>query len=62
MIDQKFRVVFQISQLANIPQKWFSTQKGPLDVRSQMRQTSTMEASDFWRNQAKTMEKFLKSL
>ena len=55
MIDQKFRVVFQISQLANIPQKWFSTQNGPLDVRSQMRQTPTMEASDFWINQAKTM-------
>ena len=55
MIDQKFRVVFQISQLANIPQKWFSTQNVLLDVRSQMRQTPTMEASDFWRNQAKTM-------
>ena len=55
MIDQKFRVVFQISQLANIPQKWLSTQNGPLDVRSQMRRTPTMEASDFLRNQAKTM-------
>ena len=55
MIDQQFRVVFQISQLANIPQKWFSTQNGPLDVRFQMRQTPTMEACDFWRNQAKTM-------
>ena len=55
MIDQKFRVVFQISQLANIRQKWFSTQKGPLDVRFQMRQTPIMEASDFWRNEAKTM-------
>ena len=54
MIDQKFRVVFQISQLANIPKKWFSTQNGPLDVRSQMRQTPTMEASDLRRNQAKT--------
>ena len=55
MIDQKFRVVFQISQLANIPQKWFSTQNEPLDVRSQMRQTPTMEASDLRRNQAKNM-------
>ena len=55
MIDQKFRVVFQISQLENIPQKWFSTQNGPLHVRSQMRQTPAMEASDFWRNQAKIM-------
>ena len=55
MIYQKFRVVFQISQLANIPQKWFSTQNGPLDVRSQMRQIPTKEASDFWSNQAKTI-------
>ena len=53
MIDQKFRVVFQISQLAKFPQKWFSTQNGPLDVRSQMRQTPTREASDLWRIQAK---------
>ena len=45
MIDQKFRIVFQISQLANIPQKWFSTQNRPFDFRSQMRQTPTMEAS-----------------
>ena len=55
MINQRFRAVCQISQLVNIPQKWFSTQNGPLDVMSQMRQTPTMEASDFWRNQAKTM-------
>ena len=58
MIDQKFDVVFQISQPPNIPQKCFSAQNGPLDVRSQMRQTPTMEASDFWRNQAKTMEQY----
>ena len=38
-IDQKFRVGFQISQLINIPQKWFSTQKGPLDVIFLMRLT-----------------------
>ena len=55
MIDQKFDVVFQILQPPNIPQKYFSAQNGPLDVRSQMRQTPTMEASDLWRNQAKTM-------
>ena len=55
MIDQKFRVVFQISQPENIPHKWFSTQNRPLDIRSQMRQTPTMEASNFWRNQAKAM-------
>ena len=55
MIDQKFNVVLQISQPPNIPQKCFSAQNGPLDVRSQMRQTPTMEASDLWRNQAKTM-------
>ena len=55
MIDRKSRIVFEISRPANIPQKWFSTQNDPLDIRSQMRQTPTMEASDFWRNQAKTM-------
>ena len=55
MIDQKFDVVSQISQPPNIPQKCFSAQNGPLDVRSQMRQTPTMEASDFRRNQAKPM-------
>ena len=46
MIDQKFRDVFQIFQPPNIPQKWFSTQNGLLDIMSQMRQTKTMEASD----------------
>ena len=55
MIDQKFDVVFQILQHPNIPQKCFSAQNGPLDVRSQMRQTPTMEASDLRRNQAKNM-------
>ena len=55
MIDQKFDVVFEISQPPNIPQKCFSAQNGPLDVRSQMRQTPTMEASHLRRNQAKTM-------
>ena len=55
MIDQKFIVVFQISQPANIPKKWFSAQHGPLDVRSQMRQTPTMKTSDLWKNQTKTM-------
>ena len=39
IIDQKFRVVFQITQPANIPKKWFSTQNEPLDVTSQIRQT-----------------------
>ena len=37
MINQKFKIVFQISQPAKIPQKWFSAQNGPLDVRFQMR-------------------------
>ena len=55
MLDQKFDFVFQISQPPNIPQKCFSAQNGPLDVRSQMRQTPTMEASDLRRNQAKNM-------
>ena len=55
MIDQKFDDVFQISQPPNITQKWFGTQNRPLDIRSQMRQTLTMETSDLWRNHAKTM-------
>ena len=55
MNDQKLRVVFQISRPANIPKKWFSTQNGPLYVRSQMRKAPTMEASDFWKNLAETM-------
>ena len=53
MIGQKFDVVFQILQPPNIPQKCFSAQNGPLDVRSQMRQTPTGEACDLWRNEAK---------
>ena len=56
IIDQKFRLVFQISRPANIPQKWFSTLNEPLDVSFQMRLTPTMDGSDFWRKkkQAKT--------
>ena len=50
MIDQKFDVVFQISQPQNIPQKWFSAQNGPLDVRPQ-----PWRPYDSWRNQAKTI-------
>ena len=37
------RVVFQLSQSPNIPKKWFIAQKGPLDIRSHMRQTPTIE-------------------
>ena len=59
IIYQNFRVVFQISRPGNIPQKWFSTQNEPLGVTFQMRLTPTMEASNFWRNQAKsTMHPF----
>ena len=47
MIDKKFRVAFQISRPANIPQKWFSTQNGPLDINFQMRLTPTMGAFYF---------------
>ena len=47
MIDQKSRIVFEISRPANIPQEWFNTQNRPLDIRSQMRQTLTMDDSDF---------------
>ena len=63
-IDKKFRIVFQISQLSNIPQKWFSTQSVPMNVRFQMRQTPTMYASYFWRNYAITglQEEHLKQL
>ena len=61
MIDQKSRIVFEISWPANIPQKWFGTQNGPLDIRSQMRQTLTMDGSDFWKKQAKTMMQSFKN-
>ena len=37
MIDQKFRVLFQISQPGNNPKKMFSTQNEHLDVMFQMR-------------------------
>ena len=36
-MDPKLRVVFQISQSANILKICFSTQNVPLDVRSEMR-------------------------
>ena len=66
MIDQKFRVVFQISQPANIPQKRFSTQNASLEVRFKMRLTPTTWAFYLCKNQANTMaqsfEVFLKLL
>ena len=40
-IGQKFRVVFQIFHIANIPQRMFGSQKGPLDVSSKLRLTPT---------------------
>ena len=55
MIDQKSRIVFEISRPEKIPQKWFSTQNEPFNVRFQMRGTPTIEASDFRTNLAKTM-------
>ena len=59
IIFQNLRVVFQISRPGNIPQKWFSTQNEPLGVTFQMGLTPTSEASNFWRNQAKsTMHPF----
>ena len=61
MIDLKLRVLFLISQPANNPKKWFSTQNEPLDVRLKMRLTPTMEASDLLRNQAKTMMQSFKN-
>ena len=50
MIDKKFRDCFQISRLANIPMKWFSSQNGPLDIRFQMRLTPAMGAFYFLKN------------
>ena len=55
MIDEQFRVVFQISRPVNIPQRWFSTQNEPLDVRFQMRLTPTMGAFYFWRKKTVTI-------
>ena len=42
MIDEKFKILFQISQPINIPKKWFSTQNEPLDVRFPLKLTPTM--------------------
>ena len=55
MIDKKFTDCFQISWLANIPKKGFSTQNGPLDIRFQMSLTPTMGAFYFLRNLTETM-------
>ena len=38
MKSTDFKIVFQISQPANIPEKWFSTKNGPLDVMFQIAQ------------------------
>ena len=51
----KVRCYFQILQTPKIPQKGSTAQNGPLDITSQMRQTPTMEDSEIWRNQEKTM-------
>ena len=61
MIDRNSRIVFEISQPENIPQKWFSTQNEPLDVSFQMRLTPTMDGSDFLKKQAKTTVKSFKN-
>ena len=55
MIDRKSRIVFEISRPANIPQKWFSTQNEPLDVRFQMRLTPTLGFFYLLKNQTETM-------
>ena len=63
MINQKSRIVFEISRPANIPQKWFSTQNEPLDVSFQMRLTPTMNDSEFWKkNRQKPQCNLLKTL
>ena len=56
MINQKFKISFQISQPANIPQKCFSsTQNGPLDDWFQMRlKPKPCSVCCFWKNQTKT--------
>ena len=36
-------------QPTNIPQKWFSTQKEPLNIRFQMKLTPTMVSVYFWK-------------
>ena len=56
MINQKFKISFQISQPANIPQKCFSsTQNGPLDDWFQMRlKPKPCRVFCFWKNQTKT--------
>ena len=41
MIEQKSRIVSQITQPASIPQKHFNTHDVHLDVQFQMRQTKT---------------------
>ena len=65
MIDQKFEVVFQISQTPNVPQKWFNAQDGPLDVRSQIRSLHGLDLShvrpDIQRSVLST-ETFLKDI
>ena len=48
VIGQKFRIVCQISQPANIPKKCFSTQNVPFDVSFQMRQP-TVEDDLRWK-------------
>ena len=61
MINQKFEIAFQISQPANIPQKWFSTENGHLDVRFQMRlNPNCVGFFHFWKKSNKTMAKSFK--
>ena len=35
MINQEFKIVFQINQPANIPQKWFHAKNGPFQVSNE---------------------------
>ena len=59
MINQKFKIVFQISQPVNIPQKWFSTQNVSLDVRFQMRVNLNRGGSfSFGRTMAQSFKMF----
>ena len=51
---EKVRFLFQISQPKSIPQKWFSTQNEPLDVRFKMKLTPTMVSVYFWEKNKQT--------
>ena len=66
MFNQNFKIIFQMSQPAKIPQKWPNTNNGPMDVRFQMRLAQTVWAFIFLeksnKNDGKIFQNFLKRL